>query len=38
MLIAQAEIAFKRWTGVDGSGPVMRAALAADPGADQSGA
>jgi shikimate dehydrogenase len=27
MLIAQAEIAFERWTGIAGAGPVMRAAL-----------
>ena len=38
MLVAQAEIAFERWTNVTGSGPVMRAALAADPGSDQLGA
>jgi shikimate dehydrogenase len=38
MLVAQAEIAFERWTGVAGSGPIMRAALAADPGVDQTGA
>lgn len=38
MLVAQAEIAFERWTGIGGSGPIMRAALAADPGADQTGA
>ena len=31
MLVAQAEIAFERWTGVAGAGPIMRAALAADP-------
>jgi len=37
MLVAQAEIAFERWTGVKGSGPIMRAALAADPGTDQLG-
>ena len=37
MLVAQAEIAFERWTGRDGSGPIMRAALAADPGTDQLG-
>jgi shikimate dehydrogenase len=36
MLIEQAAIAFKRWTGVDGMADVMRAAVApllADPGA-----
>ena len=38
MLVAQAEIAFGRWTGVEDSGPVMRAALADDPGSDQVGA
>ena len=38
MLIAQAEIAFERWTGISGSGPIMRAALTADPGTDQLGA
>ncbi len=27
MLVAQAEIAFERWTGVADSGPIMRAAL-----------
>lgn len=27
MLVAQAEIAFDRWTGIAGAGPVMRAAL-----------
>lgn len=37
MLVAQAEIAFERWTGINGSGPIMRAALAADPGTDQLG-
>ena len=37
MLVAQAEIAFERWTGINGSGPTMRAALAADPGTDQLG-
>lgn len=37
MLVAQAEIAFLRWTGVSGSGPTMRAALATDLGADQLG-
>jgi shikimate dehydrogenase len=37
MLIAQAEIAFARWTGMDGAGPIMSAALAADPGSDQLG-
>lgn len=37
MLVAQAEIAFERWTGIYGSGPIMRAALAADPGTDQLG-
>jgi shikimate 5-dehydrogenase len=34
MLIAQAAIAFERWTGVSGMGDVMRAAVApllADP-------
>lgn len=34
MLVAQAEIAFERWTGVGGMGPVMREAVApllADP-------
>lgn len=30
MLVAQAEIAFERWTGVTDAGPIMRAALAAD--------
>ena len=30
MLVAQAEIAFERWTGLSGSGAVMRAALAAE--------
>lgn len=29
MLVAQAEIAFERWTGVANAGPVMRAALGA---------
>lgn len=38
MLVAQAEIAFERWTGRADSGSVMRAALAADPGSDQPGA
>lgn len=38
MLVAQAEIAFARWTGIEASGPIMRAALAADPGSDQVGA
>ncbi|MGI9584564.1 MAG: shikimate dehydrogenase [Acidimicrobiia bacterium] len=38
MLVAQAAIAFERWTGVEGSDPIMRAALAADPGTDQPGA
>ena len=38
MLVAQAEIAFARWTGIGDSGPIMRAALAADPGSDQAGA
>jgi shikimate 5-dehydrogenase len=36
MLIAQAAIAFERWTGVGGMAGVMRAAVApllADPGA-----
>ena len=28
MLVAQAEIAFERWTGVPGAGPIMRASLA----------
>jgi shikimate dehydrogenase len=37
MLIAQAEIAFERWTGVPGAGPIMRAALAAEPSSDQPG-
>ena len=37
MLVAQAEIAFERWTGINGAGPIMRAALAADPGTDQLG-
>jgi shikimate dehydrogenase len=37
MLVAQAEIAFERWTGTNGSGPIMRSALAADPGTDQLG-
>jgi len=37
MLVAQAEIAFARWTEIDESGPIMRAALAADPGSDQLG-
>jgi len=37
MLVAQAEIAFGRWTGINGSGPIMRAALAADPGTDRLG-
>lgn len=37
MLVAQAEIAFERWTGVAGSGPVMRAALAAEPESNQLG-
>jgi shikimate dehydrogenase len=37
MLVAQAEIAFERWTGINDSGPIMRAALAADPGTDQLG-
>ena len=31
MLVAQAEIAFARWTGVSGSGPIMRAALTTGP-------
>ena len=38
MLVAQAEIAFERWTGVAASGPIMRAALEADPGSDHLGA
>ncbi len=38
MLVAQAEIAFERWTGVAGAGPIMRTALEADPGSDQPGA
>jgi shikimate dehydrogenase len=38
MLVAQAEIAFERWTGMEHSGPIMRSALAADPGSDQLGA
>lgn len=29
MLVAQAEIAFERWTGVPAAGPIMRAALGA---------
>jgi len=37
MLVAQAEIAFERWTGVAGSGPTMRAALAAEPESSQLG-
>lgn len=37
MLVAQAEIAFARWTEIHESGPIMRAALAADPGFDQLG-
>ena len=37
MLVAQAEIAFERWTGKQTSGPIMRAALGADPGTDQLG-
>lgn len=37
MLVAQAAIAFERWTDKQGSGPIMRAALAADPGTDQLG-
>jgi shikimate dehydrogenase len=37
MLIAQAEIAFERWTGELGAGPIMRAALAAEPASDQRG-
>ena len=37
MLVAQAEIAFERWTEIHESGPIMRAALAADPGFDQLG-
>jgi shikimate dehydrogenase len=38
MLVAQAEIAFERWTGVMGSGPIMRAALDVGDGSDQLGA
>jgi len=30
LLVAQAEIAFERWTGVAGAGPIMRAALIAE--------
>ena len=37
MLIAQAENAFERWTGEPGAGPIMRAALAAEPLPDQLG-
>jgi shikimate dehydrogenase len=37
MLIAQAEIAFERWTGEPGAGPIMRAALEAEPPSDQPG-
>lgn len=37
MLVAQAEIAFERWTGLKDSGPVMLAALGSDPGSDQLG-
>jgi shikimate dehydrogenase len=37
MLIAQAEIAFERWTGVPGAGPIMRTALAAEPESGQLG-
>ncbi|MFP5331371.1 MAG: shikimate dehydrogenase, partial [Acidimicrobiia bacterium] len=28
MLVAQAELAFERWTGQPGAGPIMRTALA----------
>ena len=31
MLVAQAEIAFERWTGVSGAGPILHAALTAGP-------
>ncbi len=27
MLVNQAQIAFERWTGISGAGPVMRKAL-----------
>ncbi|MGB5432722.1 MAG: shikimate dehydrogenase [Acidimicrobiia bacterium] len=37
MLIAQAEIAFERWTGESGAGPIMRTALAAEPESGQLG-
>ena len=37
MLVAQAEIAFDRWTGIQGSGPIMRSALATEPASDQLG-
>jgi len=37
MLVAQAELAFERWTGEPGAGPVMRTALAAEPASDQLG-
>ena len=37
MLIAQAEIAFERWTGEQGAGPIMRAALKAEPPSDRPG-
>jgi shikimate dehydrogenase len=37
MLVAQAEIAFDRWTGIQGSGPIMRNALATEPASDQLG-
>ena len=37
MLVAQAEIAFERWTGELDAGPVMRAALASEPPSDQLG-
>lgn len=34
MLVAQAEEAFARWTGIEGAGAVMRAALEASPAGD----
>ena len=37
MLVAQAEIAFERWTGIQGSGPIMRSALATEPASGQLG-
>jgi shikimate dehydrogenase len=37
MLVAQAEIAFERWTGIKGSGPTMRSALATESASDQLG-